>query len=531
MSAKIVLTCDRTLASDYGGHLFLGFAASIPENWLPESIFFRFLSPDVGSDERGAPKAAPYGLRKIEAALLANGFSRDEVAVAHPDRIEDVVSPDTEIVGLTENDPMGLGPATTTFRELAGGRAWMEVKVRELVSRIRRVSHAKIVLGGPGAWQLVDPGRRRSLGIDAVLVGEGEEKAPELFRRILGGRVPEVTRGSTVPLERIPPIVGPAIGGIVEVARGCDRGCAFCLPNMLTKRSMPMDRILHEVRINIAAGNQPLFHAEDVLSYGARGWKVNEAAVYKLFEKTLNVPGVQRASMSHFSISSVAQAPDLVARLSELVAHHRGEEVGEGGRFVLSGQVGVETGSPRLMKIHMLGKPKPYSPEEWPDVVVRAFEILKENYWVPCATLIIGLPGEETKDVEQSTELVERLRDFPSLIIPLFYVDLANLAGGHSFCLDDLRPEHGELFFKCWLNTIRWVPGLFKSQMVPALRGRLQRRAVEFLVKGGLRYGSRAAKIFEKHYGWDLRAMVLDIREGRRKVMPGAFRPLFAVAR
>ena len=77
--------------SEYGGHLFLGLSASLPEGVLPEALFFRFLCPDAGSDKEGLPRVAPYGLRKVESALLSNGFRDGEVVVAHPERIEGVV--------------------------------------------------------------------------------------------------------------------------------------------------------------------------------------------------------------------------------------------------------------------------------------------------------------------------------------------------------------------------------------------------------------------------------------------------------
>ncbi len=48
----------------------------------------------------------------------------------------------------------------------------------------------------------------------------------------------------------------------------------------------------------------------------------------------------------------------------------------------------------------MAGKVKPYKPEDWPTVVVDAFQILNDNNWVPASTLIVGLPGEEEHDVQ-----------------------------------------------------------------------------------------------------------------------------------
>lgn len=57
-------------------------------------------------------------------------------------------------------------------------------------------------------------------------------------------------------------------------------------------------------------------------------------------------------------------------------------------------------------------------------MVVEAHKLLQENNWVPCSTLIMGLPGETPDDVIKTIELVEELKDFKSLIVPLFFVPI-----------------------------------------------------------------------------------------------------------
>jgi radical SAM superfamily enzyme YgiQ (UPF0313 family) len=52
---------------------------------------------------------------------------------------------------------------------------------------------------------------------------------------------------------------------------------------------------------------------------------------------------------------------------------------------------------------------------------------MSENYWVPCATLIIDLPGEIDKDLDLTIDILEELQEFKSLIVPLFLVSMGDL--------------------------------------------------------------------------------------------------------
>jgi radical SAM superfamily enzyme YgiQ (UPF0313 family) len=111
----------------------------------------------------------------------------------------------------------------------------------------------------------------------------------------------------------------------------------------------------------------------------------------------------------------------------------------------------------------MRGKALPFSPEEWPEVVVRAHGILADSRWVPCSTLVIGLPGETEEDVRRTRELVERLGEFESLIIPLFFVPVGSLSGERFFTAKDLRAEHWRLYAACLRHDFRWIGRLIRE--------------------------------------------------------------------
>jgi radical SAM superfamily enzyme YgiQ (UPF0313 family) len=511
---KIVLTADRTLMSEYHRHLFLGFSACVPRGIISDRLYFSVFCPSVETKGDGSVVVAPNGTRKIEAALLDRGFRREDIIVAHPEHLDKVVGPETKVIGFTENDPLGIGPATSTFTHLFGGEAYMALKFREALNHPSvKKFRPKIIVGGAGAWQLENEQTRMGLGIDCVVIGEGEKTVPSLFESAVnGGKLPEVVRGELVPTEEIPVIREPSVDGIVEIARGCGRGCDFCEPTLLWYRSLPVDRILKEVDVNLKAGRQPILHAEDVLRYKAKGLEVNKEATVELFKAVRKHPGVTAVGISHFALSSVASAPDLVEGIS------RALDVNED--IPMGGQTGIETGSPSLIKEHMAGKCKPFKPEDWPEVVVNAFEILSENYWNPCATLIMGLPGETEKDIELTIELVERLRKFESFLVPLFFVSMGGLRNkAEPFALEKMTSEHSELLIKCWEHNFNWIPRLLK-EAEPILDSGGAKFGLKIIIPYAVYYCRKLFRRCREEYDYDLPAMINDIKNGEINVTP-----------
>jgi len=242
---EIVLTADRTLMSEYHGGIFLGFSACVPKGIIPDWVYFSFFCPSVEVLENGAVKYAPYGTRKIEAALLDYGFKTEEVIVAHPEHLHKVIGPNTRVVGITENDPLGIGPATSTFTQIFGGHAYMAVKFKEILNHASMGKYKpRIIVGGPGAWQLQPGEVRRELGIDCVVIGEGEKVAGPLFEKAVKGEMlPEVVYSEIVSVDEIPVIRNATIDGLIEIARGCGRGCRFCVPTLQQFRCLPIKRI------------------------------------------------------------------------------------------------------------------------------------------------------------------------------------------------------------------------------------------------------------------------------------------------
>ncbi len=141
--------------SEYRGGIFLGFSACVPEGLIPDWLYFSLFCPSVEVFNNGSVKYAPCGIRKVQAALLVHGFKKEDIVVAHPDFLAQVVGPKTKVVGISETDPLGLAPATSTFTQLFNGKAYMNIKFQEILKHPAIQKHKpKIVVGGPGAWEL-----------------------------------------------------------------------------------------------------------------------------------------------------------------------------------------------------------------------------------------------------------------------------------------------------------------------------------------------------------------------------------------
>jgi radical SAM superfamily enzyme YgiQ (UPF0313 family) len=395
----------------------------------------------------------------------------------------------------------------------------MAIKFKELLNHPAvKMYKPKIIVGGPGAWQLEDAETRKQLGIDCVVIGEGEKVAATLIKKAINDeQLPQIAHGKVVDEDQIPCIRAPTIAGIVEIARGCGRGCAFCVPTLQNYRCLPIDHILKEVEVNLRAGRSPLLHAEDVLRYKAKGLTVNKKAVIDLFTKVRNYPGVKSVGFSHFALSSVASAPDLIEEITNILGAD-----GKNGNW-LSGQTGIETGSPQLIKAHMLGKCTPFEPEDWPQVVVDAFQVLSDNFWVPVATLIIGLPDETEKDIDLTIDLVEKLGAFKSLLVPLFFVSEGGLKNrAKSFLIEQITPKQCELFLRCWEHNLDWGKVLINEYFLN--ENPIKATMMKSVFSYGIETAKKLIRMCESDYGYDLPAMMKDAKKGKLKAAPLAIK-------
>ena len=482
-SRTIVLTADQALMTNFSGISFFDFGHCIPYRLVPEPFLKRVLASPLETDGRGRARTATYPLRKVEAALLNAGFDRKQVIVTTPNKIRRAITKDTYIVGLSVVDPLGKAPVSYTLASLlGGGDSCTKVEFLTLIKEVKALKKKykfKLIVGGQGVWQLSPV--QKALGIDTLFFGEAEVTFPQLARRIINGeKTPSIVYGETPSVDEIPAIVNPSRLGAVQITRGCPRRCQFCSPTTLEFRSVPLEKILEEVKVNVKNGVRHIdLRSEDILLYGANGILVNHEAVTKLFRavKKYNV----QVTFPHVSVATVRQDPSLVKEISEIA--------GFDFRHPIIPDVGLESGSPRIIAKYMSGKPRPWTPQEWSETALEATRIMNENHWYPCYTMIVGFPDETEDDIVKSIELVGELRDmkamawtFPLLSIPISDTPLGK-QGYPS--LKAMPKVVWELFWISWRQSL-WFSQKVRDQLLSELTNPLYRKAANRLFDAGI---------------------------------------------
>jgi radical SAM superfamily enzyme YgiQ (UPF0313 family) len=465
----IVLTASRAEANEYDNNPFAAFICTFPKKL--SGIALREHLENIPSNEDGTAKRTIYGLRKVES-LTSKEFGQENVVVAHYDQLHKFIGKNTKIVGISSMDPMGLAYVSTTYNSLIGfgGEALNAAEFEKLITH-PAIQHykPKIIVGGAGSWQINEAGTQKKWGIDVLFQGEGEEDLISVFKKMMNNEsVPSYFVAQKPNRKKIPSITHAACYGMVEITRGCGRGCQFCSPTNRTKYSFPLEYIMNEVKTNIDGGTSTIFTVtEDIFLYKSKpGFIPNREAIVKLYKSIASYPGVEHILLSHASLAPVIYDRKLMDELSPILLEktrwtpelHKSYPK----RFI-SVEVGIETGSIRLMKKYMKGKALPYSVDNWPEFVVQGVGIMNDYDWWPLCTIMTGQPDETEDDVRATLDLIDDLRNHnakmfytPVLFIPLKEAMLGNYRRTN---LKNLSELQWEVISRCWRNNIDfWSP-------------------------------------------------------------------------
>ncbi|MEM0074623.1 MAG: radical SAM protein, partial [Candidatus Micrarchaeaceae archaeon] len=437
--AKYVLISDTSLTSPFRNFPLLQFLPSAPDS-VPKPIYYFLKGAPFPALPNGEAKLAPYSIRKLEAALLKRN-KREDVVVAHQNYIEKFITNDTEVIAVSTMDPLGLGPLTMSYNVLLGlkGKPWVQVEWETLIKRInaaRRGKKAKLLVGGPGVWDFtVRPEELDNEGIDYAFQGEVDDIAADLFEQVSKGSfdsseffegylfiddnfrrtfvphskfiVRKQIYRTAPPIEEIPEIVGPSVLGLTEIMRGCGIGCDFCEVTLRPLRYYPIDKILREIKVNVAAGiHNAWLHTDEVFGYkhlNAR-FEPNEDALVELFTAVMSTPGITRTNPTHARVSIPAAYPELIEKLSNIMKAGPDNWIGV--------QVGVETGSDKLAQRHMPNKTLPLriGPDgTWKEIVWKGTRNYNKYWWRPAFTVQVGQAEETDDDNWDTVALINQL--------------------------------------------------------------------------------------------------------------------------
>jgi radical SAM superfamily enzyme YgiQ (UPF0313 family) len=465
----IVLTASRAEANEFDDNPFAAFICTFPKKL--SGLILREHLENLVSNKDGTAQRTIYGLRKVES-LICEEFGLENVVVAHYDQLHKFIGKNTKIVGISSMDPMGLAYVSTTYNSLIGfgGEALNASEFEKLITHPAIQQYKpKIIVGGAGSWQINEAGTQKKWGIDVLFQGEGEEDLVSVFKKMMNNEpVPSYFVAQKPNRKKIPPITHAACYGMVEITRGCGRGCQFCSPTNRTKYSFPLDYIMEEVKTNINGGTSTIFTVtEDIFLYKSKpGFIPNREAIVKLYKSIASYPGVEHILLSHASLAPVIYDRKLLEELSPILLEKTRwtQELNKSypKRFI-SVEVGIETGSVRLMKKYMKGKALPYSVDNWPELVLQGVGIMNDHDWWPLCTIMSGQPDETEDDVRATLDLIDDLRNHnakmfytPVLFIPLKEAMLGNRRRTN---LKNLSELQWEVIARCWKNNIDfWSP-------------------------------------------------------------------------
>ena len=465
----IVLTASRAEANEFDDNPFAAFICTFPKKL--SGLALREHLENLISNKDGTAQRTIYGLRKVES-LISKEFGQENVVVAHYDQLHKFIGKNTKIVGISSMDPMGLAYVSTTYNSLIGfgGEALNASEFEKLITHPSIQQYKpKIIVGGAGSWQINEAGTQKKWGIDVLFQGEGEEDLVGVFKKMMNNEpVSSYFVAEKPNRKKIPPIIHAACYGMVEITRGCGRGCQFCSPTNRTKYSFPLEYIMKEVKININGGTSTIFTVtEDIFLYKSKpGFIPNTEAIVKLYKSIASYPGVEHILLSHASLAPVIYNRKLLEELSPILLEktrwtpelHKSYPK----RFV-SVEVGIETGSVRLMKKYMKGKALPYSVDNWPELVVQGVGIMNDHDWWPLCTIMTGQPDETEDDVRATLDLIDDLRNHNAKMFytPVLFIPLKEAVLGNSrrTNLKNLSELQWEVIARCWKNNIDfWSP-------------------------------------------------------------------------
>ena len=460
--------------------LFDGMMGTIQTTSVPESIMRNVIAPRMPTDGLAARKA-PLGLRRIEAALRNHDFNHDEIILCAPEELEACVGSRTKIVAISSSDPLGRGMSNSTMSDLAGGALYTHTWYRQLLLQLKakRDSHGfKVVAGGAGAWQLAqNEAARRNLGIDTVVEGYAETEVAGWFHDLIDGReLPPILSARGAREDEVPAICGPTSMGVVEISRGCGKGCQFC--TIATERMMhiPLETVASDVERNVERGvNSICVLSEDFFRYGSTSrMPVNPPVLKSLIRRLREIRPLKLIQLDHTNIISVA--------------HYNDDDLREVHDLLVAGQrhdylwvnLGVETASGELLDQNQKGgKIRPFQPEEWGELCDQQVRRLIKTGYFPLVSLIMGLPGETPEHVEKTVRWIENLYHERLVIFPIFYSPVIPGLGRH-FTIKDMTPMHWRLFRLAYNLNFKWIPKMYWDNQTGAGASLWRRLFIQF---------------------------------------------------
>ncbi len=300
-------------------------------------------------------------------------------------------------------------------------------RIARLVRQLCRELPNNVTLIAGGPHPSGDPEGTLRLGVDAVVVGEGEIALPALLERIFqspisnfqspisilhdlpgvailqDGLLVRNRRASWADLNDYPPF-GLRHGRVshIELSRGCPYGCTFCqTPRILggKARYRTVETVIHWIReAQKGRYRYARFVTPNAFAYGSPDGKtLNLEAMEHLLSEVNRLLG--REGVYFGSFPSEVRPEDVTEEAVALVT-----------KYAINDNLvfGVQTGSPRMLRALRRG----HTIED----VYQATEITARAGLTPILQFIFGLPGETEEDQRLTFQAIRELTAIGAVI-------------------------------------------------------------------------------------------------------------------
>ena len=342
-------------------------------------------------------RVVPIGLYYIAALLIENGFIVQILNLA--DDRNDPVKTFNQAVSQFKPDLTGFSVTNPS-----------RMNAIECAARLkRRLPDSRVVFGGPAPTFLADHLFAACPALDFIIKGEGEKTVLELatalrdkkdngfetirgiaFRKT-GQLVHTAPRPAITDLDSLPHPSAYFVFNHLSMSRGCPGKCTFCgSPGFWTDRTVRFhspEWMIREIKTLMEKGITHFYLSDDTFT-------MDKDRVLAFCRQILE------ADLT-FTWNAISRVDYIDA---EMLAAMR-----KAGCIQIS--YGVESGSETIRKT--LGKPIDRQ------TIIRAFEQTAFYGILPRAYFIYGSPGETDATIEESIELMHRIRPLSAIFYML----------------------------------------------------------------------------------------------------------------
>jgi hypothetical protein len=201
-------------------------------------------------------------------------------------------------------------------------------------------------------------------------------------------------------------------------------------------------------------------------------FEVNHDAIIDLWKTVKNHPDVRRIGTDFFACSTVKSSPRTLKEMAEIM------EIDEKHPGWV--ETGLETVSPNLVQMIMPGKVKPYTIEQWPEVIGDALGILDDNHWFTIASMMTGLPKETEADVIRNMEFMDDIKHHNVFVWMFPLMPLRSMRKQAGKWIPQYTPLRQELILRATVRSVDMI-NRHADMLLKPIPSHLRWLAIRFL--------------------------------------------------